>query len=366
MKSVKKYGTLLGSKNLSAIKTAKPMRVTKAIKRVKGSAEKTKLTMLKNVYTTRLEKSKKRSQSTNKVNKTPKNMNKSIKFIKSHKDELENLKDIDPEFYDFLKQNDKKLLDFNLLDSDESEDDNEGNIAIFKSKINPSGDEKNSDEEIDDNENDETKYHIPNKELEVASDESDYEIDYQDSVSGGKEKVTLNLLRQWQIELEKENVSVEIVRKVIQAFSSALTSISADERSITPTHYKVIGSATFNGVVQLCVLHIQPAILRILGLSARSTAPLHKTKKWSKVRGCLRYYLTDLIRLVEQVSSANILSVLLKHLHQMAGMIASYTSLGKTILKRLIVLWSTGDETIRVLAFLCILKITRNQQVNMF
>lgn len=318
--------------------------------------------MLKNVYTTRLEKSKKRSQSTNKVNKTPKNMNKSIKFIKSHKDELENLKDIDPEFYDFLKQNDKKLLDFNLLDSDESEDDNEGNIAIFKSKINPSGDEKNSDEEIDDNENDETKYHIPNKELEVASDESDYEIDYQDSVSGGKEKVTLNLLRQWQIELEKENVSVEIVRKVIQAFSSALTSISADERSITPTHYKVIGSATFNGVVQLCVLHIQPAILRILGLSARSTAPLHKTKKWSKVRGCLRYYLTDLIRLVEQVSSANILSVLLKHLHQMAGMIASYTSLGKTILKRLIVLWSTGDETIRVLAFLCILKITRNQQ----
>lgn len=360
MRPVKKDRILLSSKPLSGIKKTKPIKVLKAVKRVKDRGEKTKLTF-KNVDTTSKEESKEKKQSTYKVIKTPKYVNTSFK---SHINQLENLKDIDPEFYDFLKQNDKKLLDFNLFDSDESEDDNESNIAMLNSKSNSTTNEKN-DEETDDNETDEGKYHTPNKELEVASDESDYENDYEDSVPGGTEKVTLNLLRQWQIELEKENVSVEIVRKVIQAFSSALESISANERSIIPTQYKVVGSAIFNGVVQLCVLHIQPAILRILGLNVRSTAPLHKTKKWAKVRGCLRYYFTDLIRLVEQVSSANILSVLLKHLHQMAGMIASYTSLGKTILKRLIVLWSTGDETIRVLAFLCILKITRNQQVSM-
>ncbi|XP_050319123.1 nucleolar complex protein 2 homolog [Bactrocera neohumeralis] len=361
MKPVKKDSTLISSKPLSSFKKNKPEKLLKVIKGVKGRVEKTKLA-LKNVDTTGKKVSKKKKQSSYKVMKTAKNVNKSSK---SHKNELENLKDIDPEFYEFLKQNDKKLLNFNLFDSDESEDDNESNIATLKSQTNPTEDENNGDEETDESENDEGKYHTPNKELELASDESDYENDYEDSGSGSTEKVTLNLLRQWQIELEKENVSVEIVRKVIQAFSSALASISADERNITPTQYKVVGSAIFNGVVQLCVLHIQPAILRILGLSDRSTAPLHKTKKWAKVRGCLRYYLTDLIRLVEQVSSANILSVLLKHLHQMAGMIASYTTLGKIILKRLIVLWSTGDETIRVLAFLCILKITRNQQDSM-
>uniref|UniRef100_A0A034WDR2 Nucleolar complex protein 2-like protein n=1 Tax=Bactrocera dorsalis TaxID=27457 RepID=A0A034WDR2_BACDO len=356
MKPVKKESTLISSKPLSSIKKAKPVKLLKIVKGVKGRVEKTKLA-LQNADTSGKKVSKEKKQSAYKVMKTRKNVNKSSK---SHKNDLENLKDIDPEFYDFLKQNDKKLLDFNLFDSDESEDDNESNKATLKSKTNPTGYENNSDEETD-----EGKYHTPNKELEAASDESDYENDYEDSVPGSTEKVTLNLLRQWQIELEKENVSVEIVRKVIQAFSSALASISADERNIQPTQYKVVGSAIFNGVVQLCVLHIQPAILRILGLSVRSTAPLHKTKKWAKVRGCLRYYLTDLIRLVEQVSSTNILSVLLKHLHQMAGMIASYTTLGKIILKRLIVLWSTGDETIRVLAFLCILKITRNQQDSM-
>lgn len=41
-----------------------------------------------------------------------------------HQKELEGLKNIDPEFYNFLKQNDKKLLDFDMLDSD-SEDEEE-------------------------------------------------------------------------------------------------------------------------------------------------------------------------------------------------------------------------------------------------
>ncbi|KAH8282542.1 hypothetical protein KR054_008302, partial [Drosophila jambulina] len=278
---------------------------------------------------------------------------------KSHKAELEGLKDIDPEFYDFLKKNDKKLLDFNLSDSEDEEEEEE------KSK---SAAAEGSD---DDDEENEEKYHKPSDDLAVASDESDFEDEEEDeAATGGTQKVTLNLLRQWEQQLGQENVSIEIVRKVIQAFNSALASISADgadggENQPNAAAFKVVGAAAFNGVIQLCVLHLQPAIIRVLGVKPNSTLPLHKHKKWVKVRGCLRYYLTDLIRLVEQVSSPNILGVLLKHLHQMAGMVVPFTALGKTILKRLIVLWATGDETVRVLAFLCILKITRKQQATM-
>ncbi|XP_030380631.1 nucleolar complex protein 2 homolog [Scaptodrosophila lebanonensis] len=281
------------------------------------------------------------------------------KSNKSHKNNLAGLKDLDPEFYDFLKKNDKELLEFNLLESDDEDDDNEhagGAVQV-----------ENEDEE------DDGKYHVPSDNLAVASDESDFDDDANDDETGdtGSQKITLNLLRQWETQLSKPNVSIDIVRKVIDAFNSALASISADgfdgdgpQRGNRAGH-KVVGAATFNGVIQLCVLHLQPAILNVLGVKPNSTLPLHKYKKWVKIRGCLRYYLTDLIRLVEQVSSANILNVLLKHLHQMAGMVAPFNALGKTILKRLIVLWSTGDETVRVLAFLCILKITRKQQVTM-
>ncbi|KAH8357329.1 hypothetical protein KR200_001363, partial [Drosophila serrata] len=278
---------------------------------------------------------------------------------KGYKAELEGLKDIDPEFYDFLKKNDKKLLEFNLSDS-EDEDEDEEEEGKSKSE---------AAEESDDDEENEEKYHKPSDDLAVASDESDFE-DEDEATTGGTQKITLNLLRQWEQQLGQANVSIDIVRKVIQAFNSALASISADgadggENQPNAAAFKVVGAAAFNGVIQLCVLHLQPAIIRVLGVKPNSSLPLHKHKKWVKVRGCLRYYLTDLIRLVEQVSSANILGVLLKHLHQMAGMVVPFTALGKTILKRLIVLWATGDETVRVLAFLCILKITRKQQATM-
>ncbi|SPP82157.1 nucleolar complex protein 2 homolog [Drosophila guanche] len=284
---------------------------------------------------------------------------------KSHKEDLEGLKQIDPEFYEFLKTNDKKLLDFNLMDSDDDDEDEDEKET---------GAQKDADSDSGDDEENEEKYHKPSDDLAVASDESDFEEDGEGedeaAAAGGTQKVTLNLLRQWEQQLGQANVSIDIVRKVIQAFNSALASISADgadggENQPNAAAFKVVGAASFNGVIQLCVLHLQPAIIRVLGVRPNSSLPLHKHKKWVKVRGCLRYYLTDLIRLVEQVSSANILSVLLKHLHQMAGMVAPFTTLGKTILKRLIVLWATGDETVRVLAFLCILKITRNQQGTM-
>lgn len=289
------------------------------------------------------------------------------KPVKSYKENLEDLKKIDPEFYDFLKQNDKKLLEFDIFESDNDDSDNETEpISLGKDK-----DKNHLENFSDDGDIDEDKFHKPKREdLEVASDESDFEGDKtEDSLtaenSSGVLKVTLNLLRQWQLQLEQPNVPIDIIRKVIQAFSSALASISGDPQAANLTAFKVEGAAIFNGVVQLCVLHLQPAVMRVLGISPGSKTPIHKTKKWTKVRACLRYYFTDLMRLIENISNPNILSVLLKHLHQMAIMVASFSNIGKNILKRLIVLWSTSDEAVRVLAFLCILKITRNQQVSM-
>ncbi|XP_053961794.1 nucleolar complex protein 2 homolog [Anastrepha ludens] len=364
MKVVKKSKTLFSmKKNLKSVEGTKKLNV-------KNSVAKDKSAALRNTKLKGKGKAIARETSKEGTNAGKKSTENKSKAKKSHIKELEGLKNIDPEFYDFLKQNDKKLLDFNIFGSDESDDESPDDIAINESKSNEIIGEDASDNEgvndaSDDNgNNNDEKYHTPSAALEVASDESDFEEDGAASVPDGVQKVTLNQLRQWQLQLESQNVSLDVVRKVIQAFNSALASITSEEKNTEPTAFKVVGSASFNGVVQLCVLHLQPAILRILGLSTRSVTPLHKTKKWVKVRGCLRYYLTDLVRLIEQVSSPNILSVLLKHLHQMAAMTASFTSLGKSILKRLIVLWSTGEETVRVLAFLCILKIIRNQQVS--
>uniref|UniRef100_A0A1A9WKS9 Uncharacterized protein n=1 Tax=Glossina brevipalpis TaxID=37001 RepID=A0A1A9WKS9_9MUSC len=316
------------------------------------------------------------AKSKSKIKKIPeqKLLKKNVKEAKKKKNpkNLEGLKDIDPEFYDFLKKNDKKLLEFNLWDS---EDDEEIDVKDDKkeskrksekklSKKDQDSEEESASEYLEGSIDDEEKFHTPNTQLEVASDESDFEDDKD--VTAGTQKINLNILRQWQMELENDKVSVHIIRNVVQAFGSALCSISGDsEEAKAPKSFKVVGAAVFNGVIQLCVVHLQPALFRFLGISSCTSLALHKLKKWTKIRSCLRVYLSDLIRLIDQVSGPNILMVLLKHLHQMASMVVPFSVLSKTVLKRLIVLWSSGDETVRVLSFLCILKITRNQQGTM-
>lgn len=70
--------------------------------------------------------------------------------VKHHKYALNKLKKTDPEFYKFLKDNDEKLLNFNVSDP-ESDGDQDG---------------------------DDDKHHVPSDKLEKDSDESDFEVSF--------------------------------------------------------------------------------------------------------------------------------------------------------------------------------------------
>lgn len=273
-----------------------------------------------------------------------------------HKSSLNKLKEIDPEFYKFLEQNDKKLLKFDDGDDDEEEDE-EPNDDIDDDNDN---EDDNEDQSDDENEGADKKLHKASDKFEVASDESDFEDD--DNTARKSNSVTLKLLKEWQAELTKDKVSIDVIKSVIQGLSSALISVSGDDATAKGGAYRVEGASAFNGIIQLCVLYLQPAIRRFLGLNKTTSAKPHKCKKWNKIKSPLRGYLVDITKLLEHISSANILAVLLKHLHQIASMISSFNTLTKPILKRLVTLWSTGEETVRVLSFLCILRITRDQQ----
>ncbi|CRK94794.1 CLUMA_CG008288, isoform A [Clunio marinus] len=253
---------------------------------------------------------------------------------KSHKKALGKLKKTDPELFKFLQENDKKLLNF----GEEVEAAENGNEA---------------------SEDEENQVHKAVDALEVASDESDYED--EDAPMRKDNAVTLKLLKEWQESLQSDEVPIDVIRNVIKAFNSALISISGDPNM--RGEFIVEGAAIFNGIIQLCVLYLEKAIRQYLKLSGKANfREIQKCKRFSKVKNVLRSYLLDMTKLLETVSSSNILSVILKHLHQIASVLAAFTSITKPVLKRLIQIWSTGEESIRIVAFLCILKITRNQQ----
>lgn len=290
--------------------------------------------------------------------KTKKVKSTTANVAKDHKASLDKLKNIDPEFYKFLEQNDKKLLKFNADVDDNDDDDDEDNDLDEDDVKNRSDDD---DEDDDDNNDDgvNKKTHKPSKKMDVASDESDFED--EDNTVRKDNSITLKLLKEWQTDLSKDKVPIDVIKNVVLALNSTLLTL-AGETNASSQAYKVEGAAAFNGVIQLCVLHLEPAVRRFLGLHERTALKPHKCKKWNKIKSSLRGYILDVTKLLEQVSSANILTVLLKHLHQIVPMISSFSSLAKPILKRLVSLWSTGEETVRVLSFLCILRITRDQQ----
>ncbi|XP_058175040.1 nucleolar complex protein 2 homolog [Anopheles ziemanni] len=290
---------------------------------------------------------------------------------REHQLALSKLEKTDPELFAFLKKNDEKLLKFGAMDSD---------ISDFS----------DSEDEADKEEDEEEGVHKPSGKLEVASDESDFEPDEEQGVEkdeedgddgdeeeeaeadGGKKgpaehepgtKITFKMLRAWTKDLTTLPVKyVHPIRNICYAFSSAIHTVTGDQGTIPP--YRVEGSAMFNAIVQTCVLHLVPAVRSYLRLTdKRQFKDIKKDKKFIKVRACLKNYLADLTNLIENVSSTHIMSVLLKHLHQFSWILIRFPLCTKPILKRMIVIWSTSDEeTIRVLAFLVILKVTYAQK----
>lgn len=148
------------------------------------------------------------------------------------------LKEIDPELFDYLEQNDKNLLDCEDIDLESGDSDNEEAVPASEN-------ERTSDEEHIENENDSEKesdsdsdstsnekVHKPPESLEVelfyyltclcfsivhinnsyngqvASDESDFEDEEAESSQGGK--VTISMVNEWEKAL-KENKYVLIL-----------------------------------------------------------------------------------------------------------------------------------------------------------
>lgn len=56
------------------------------------------------------------------------------------------------------------------------------------------------------------------------------------------------------------------------------------------------GSTIFNGIVQLCVFDLGPALRKFLGLESGSKQPPHKCKKFVKVKTMLQTYFKDIMK----------------------------------------------------------------------
>ncbi|KAK3575974.1 hypothetical protein CHS0354_037340 [Potamilus streckersoni] len=308
-------------------------------------------------------------------------------LVTGHKRSLQKLKDSDPEFYQFLQDQEKSLLDFDASDEDE-EEENDGDVedeVISKSDGEDKGSDGGEDEKKDKNsknkeEDDDVDFdmssddedgniHQPPDELEVMSGSSD---EGEDSKGEGKEKqkgkshsrlVTMAMIKDWTQRF-KDSISPSLIHEVTSALKAAVQHVSGETGT---TKYKVEGSKAFNAIIRLCLIEIAPALQKMLDLPPlkdlqKPSLPKPKNKKWIKVHIDIKNYLTSILQLMTHLSDASMVNVILKHIHRMVGYYACFPKLTKLMMKKVIVVWSTGEETSRVLAFLCINRLVHVKQ----
>ncbi|NWU79487.1 NOC2L protein, partial [Onychorhynchus coronatus] len=247
-----------------------------------------------------------------------------------HKDQLSRLKDRDPEFYKFLEENDRTLLDFDASDSSDEEE----------------------------------PLHKPPDTLEEASDEDDEEEEEQEKVKRKRVSfisVSLKMVEDWK-KAAQRNLTPRLFHEITQAYKAAVATTKGDSGG-DASKFQVTDTAVFNALVSFCIRdlfhYLQELLLprppkKKVKMVLPSTSPL-----WGKLRLDVKVYLGCTIQLLSCLTEASVGAAVLQHVNSIVPYYLSFPKQCRALLKQTITLWSTGEETVRVLAFLVLNKFCR-------
>ncbi|KYQ96862.1 hypothetical protein DLAC_04169 [Tieghemostelium lacteum] len=244
--------------------------------------------------------------------------------VKSHKDDLRKLQEQDPKLFEFLSAEDKKIL--------EDEDDD---------------DELESDDDLENGDGEEGK---GEKKTAVAK----------------QDVMTSALLDSWLKECQKQN-SVYNMKKLVIAFrSAARTGLDLSKNS--ETQYKITHSEIFHRVLIICLQNLPEFFDKFLEYDSekqeettqggRQPELPKSNPKWKLVQFLVNSYLKSLLQLTMQINDAKMLLILLKGVEKCSIYISSHSNkIANMFLKNLLQHWSGSNESVRVMAFLCIRKL---------
>uniref|UniRef100_A0A8C3BTW3 NOC2 like nucleolar associated transcriptional repressor n=1 Tax=Cairina moschata TaxID=8855 RepID=A0A8C3BTW3_CAIMO len=191
------------------------------------------------------------------------------------------LKEKDPEFYKFLEENDRTLLNFDASDSSDEDDE---------------------------------RLHVPPDTLEEASDEDEDEDEDKHKTAKHKKadtiSVSLKMVEEWKKAAERR-LTPRLFHEITQAFKAAVATTKGDNDGL---------------------------------------------------RLDVRMYLTCTIQLLSCLTEASVGAAVLQHVNATVPYYLTFPKQCRILLKRVVHLWSTGEETVRVLAFLVLNKICRHKK----
>ncbi|CAL0316285.1 unnamed protein product [Lupinus luteus] len=241
--------------------------------------------------------------------------------VKEHKEQLQKLQQKDPEFFEFLKEHDKELLEFgdDDIDDDVGTDIEDGDLQ--------------EDEEA-------VEHEIKEKEQKVS-----------------KKVITTSMVDLWCKSIH-ENGSLNAVRSLMKAFRIACH-YGDDGENDPMAKLSVISSTVFNKIM-LTALNEMDGILRNLlklpasGGKNETIKDLMTTKLWRNHNHIVKSYLGNALHVLNQMTDTEMISYTLRRLKYSSLFLAAFPSLLRRYIKVALHFWGTGGGALPVVSFLFI------------
>ncbi|KAL8472723.1 hypothetical protein ACS0TY_029813 [Phlomoides rotata] len=240
------------------------------------------------------------------------------KEAKDHIGTLKSLQEKDPEFYEFLKEHDKELLEFDEEDLDDT--------------VETDGEE----EEVDDT--------AENSDLEAAEEEEP-----------SKNVITSAMVDSW-CDAVRDGAKLGAVRSLLRAFRSACH--YGDDNGDDPTtKFSTMSSSVFNKIM-VFVLNEMDGILRGLlklppsGGKKEMVMDLMTTRRWKNYNHLVKSYLGNALHVLNQMTDNEMIAFMLRRLKFSSLFLAAFPALLRKYIKVALHFWGTGSGALPVVSFL--------------
>ena len=247
--------------------------------------------------------------------------------MKQHKKHLESLKETDPEFYEYLQQEDKELLEFD----DDEEDDSE---------------EKQKKDESSESDSEEGGSNEASKRAKTKRKKS------ENRQSG---KTLTSALVKKLCENAKGGKALGAAKHLFTAYRAACH-YGDEENENDQTMLKLASSSAFNDLVQFVLAEADDIFRGVLGdKPAKSTQEQYdyepmKSNRWKKVEPVVKSYIGNTLHLLGQLTDASMTSLVLRRLAASVAFLKPFERLTKRVTRTTLMCFSSGEPRLRVSA----------------
>lgn len=237
-----------------------------------------------------------------------------------HAQDLEKLKEKDPEFYAYLQENDKELLQFG--------------------------------QQSDDDDQDEQDDEMPSKPKASSSKAAKAET--------GPQRVTLKMLAGWQKSMLTHR-SLKALRRLLIAFRCAVKPEQEDQRP-EGASFIVEEARVFNKLV-LTALKYTPVVLQHhvpITQDKRGNVKIPSSnKKWNLIKKPIQSYFSNLFQLTETLTEPQMLEIVVRESTRMVPYALCIPKTTREFIKVALNLWSSqvSEDGVRMSAFLTLRRL---------